>query len=103
MQFLAQYKIDGDDYTRVALVTYDETATVVFYLNTNTDWNSVYYALGNRWQYGPAALHTSTKNLTAALDLVNREVTKPENGFRRSKHNRLIIHTTGKYVICMRV
>ncbi len=64
VKLFSQYKIYNDVYTRVALVTYDQWARVEFFMNEHTDWTSLYYALGNKWQYGPATNHTSIKNLT---------------------------------------
>jgi hypothetical protein len=57
-----QYRI-GPTLTRVALVTFDGAATTVFRLNTYTNWNDLYQAIGNSWQYGPASMHTADRNL----------------------------------------
>jgi len=64
---LVQYKISPDN-TRVAIVTFDQSAKVVFRLNQYTDWNGLYQAIGQYWTYGPSGTHTADRNMNAYVN-----------------------------------
>ncbi|CAJ0934693.1 unnamed protein product, partial [Mesorhabditis belari] len=90
---LIRYKI-GDEFTRIALVTFDGNATAVINFNTYSDWPSLYKGLTEDWQYGPSANHQPQKSIDVALDLLRDVTYQPKNGFR-NKVNFLWVFTTG--------
>jgi hypothetical protein len=63
---LQNYKISPKK-TRVSLVTFDAGAYAWFKFNDNTNWNQLYSAISNQWEYGPDTMHTSQRNLNGCV------------------------------------